>query len=484
MSWFDDLILIMIKRLYSFSFADYFSYSPFQSLYRWDMIDVTLLSLVIATVSALISTPILTWISSLQPSPYMDEIFHIPQAQNYCVYNFSHWDNKLTTPPGLYISSLILYLPISIFKTPLTDLCTVFNLRTTNLIFSSLNSGIIFLLLRAVHPKSNNFVSSLYALTLSLFPPLYFFTFLYYTDQGSTFFVLSALLAAKHSKHVISAILFAVSIFFRQTNIIWLCFAAACTLLTRVEKRVRPEAGLLERLAKSSVYLLLQLVPSLRTLLPYMVVCLVFSLLIVWNGGVVLGDRSQHQMTLHLSQVSYFILLTGLFTWSQLITSIKRVTSNIKLLIICFITLTLLFILFARFYTISHPYLLADNRHYTFYFWRRILNYSEHTRYYLSPAYAITAILITSILVHGSSELLALVYWMCVVLVLFLQPLIEFRYFILPYLIFRIHGTHPSVVGVLLDMVSYSAFNAAVLYQFAFKPFYWNNSVDVQRFMW
>ena len=422
------------------------------------MTDITLLSLVVATASALISTPVLTWLSSLQPSPYMDEIFHIPQAQNYCTYNFSHWDNKLTTPPGLYISSLILFLPISLF-TALTDLCTVFNLRATNLIFSSLNSGIIFLLLRATHPKSNHFISSLYALTLSLFPPLYFFTFLYYTDQGSTFFVLSALLAAKQSKHFISAILFAISIFFRQTNIIWLCFAAACSLLTRVDKRIRPEAGLLERLAKSTVYLLLQLLPSLRTLLPYMLVCIVFSLFIVWNGGIVLGDKSQHQITLHFSQVSYFVLLTGLFTWPQLITSIKRITSNLKLLMICFIVLTLLFILFAHFYTISHPYLLADNRHYTHStFGEESVNYSDHTRYYLSLVYAMTAILMTSLLVHGSSELLALVYWVCVVLVLFLQPLIEFRYFILPYLIFRIHSTHPSVVSVLIDLVSYSSF--------------------------
>ena len=195
--------------------------------------------------------------------------------------------------------------------------------------------------------------------------------------------------------------------------------------------------------------------------------------------------QSQHQITLHFSQVSYFVLeLTGLFTWPQLITSIKRITSNLKLLMICFIVLTLLFILFAHFYTISHPYLLADNRHYTFYFWRRILNYSDHTRYYLSLVYAMTAILMTSLLVHGSSELLALVYWVCVVLVLFLQPLIEFRYFILPYLIFRIHSTHPSVVSVLIDLVSYSVFNAVVLYRFAFMPFYWNNSPEVQRFTW
>lgn len=52
------------------------------------------------------------------PSPYMvfikaqvyiftnlkkkqDEIFHIPQAQQYCQGDYLTWDPKLTTPPGL-----------------------------------------------------------------------------------------------------------------------------------------------------------------------------------------------------------------------------------------------------------------------------------------------------------------------------------------------------------------------------------------------
>jgi alpha-1,2-glucosyltransferase len=37
--------------------------------------------------------------------PYMDEIFHIPQSQKYCRGNFTEWDPKITTFPGLYLSS-------------------------------------------------------------------------------------------------------------------------------------------------------------------------------------------------------------------------------------------------------------------------------------------------------------------------------------------------------------------------------------------
>ena len=40
------------------------------------------------------------------PEPYMDEIFHIPQAQRYCAGNFTQWDDKITTLPGLYLFSV------------------------------------------------------------------------------------------------------------------------------------------------------------------------------------------------------------------------------------------------------------------------------------------------------------------------------------------------------------------------------------------
>lgn len=44
-----------------------------------------------------------------------DEIFHIPQAQQYCKGNFGSWDPMITTPPGLYVL-LSLCSPLSIFR--------------------------------------------------------------------------------------------------------------------------------------------------------------------------------------------------------------------------------------------------------------------------------------------------------------------------------------------------------------------------------
>jgi len=42
-------------------------------------------------------------------APYMDEIFHIPQAQRYCAGQLEEWDPKITTFPGLYLASMSAY---------------------------------------------------------------------------------------------------------------------------------------------------------------------------------------------------------------------------------------------------------------------------------------------------------------------------------------------------------------------------------------
>jgi hypothetical protein len=56
----------------------------------------------IAIVMAASMVPVSLLVNSIVPHPYMDEIFHIPQAQEYCQGNFRKWDPMITTFPGLY----------------------------------------------------------------------------------------------------------------------------------------------------------------------------------------------------------------------------------------------------------------------------------------------------------------------------------------------------------------------------------------------
>ena len=91
-----------------------------------------------------------------QPGPYMDEIFHIPQAQNYCIGNLSHWNPKITTLPGLYIVSLISLriLRFMPFVGRLFDQeqpCFTSFLRSINFFFMLVNFWLIFELTFMLH---------------------------------------------------------------------------------------------------------------------------------------------------------------------------------------------------------------------------------------------------------------------------------------------------------------------------------------------
>lgn len=49
-------------------------------------------------------------------------------------------------------------------------------------------------------------------------------------------------------------------------------------------------------------------------------------------------------------------------------------------------------------YSYEHPYLLADNRHYTFYIWKNIYRRNEQMKYFLTPIYSISIILIVTLI--------------------------------------------------------------------------------------
>lgn len=72
--------------------------------------------------------------------------------------------------------------------------CSVEFLRLTNIIFAFLTTGLVYLLVEQLHPRSSlaPFTRILNAVAVALFPLQFFFQFLYYTDPGSSFFVLLA----------------------------------------------------------------------------------------------------------------------------------------------------------------------------------------------------------------------------------------------------------------------------------------------------
>uniref|UniRef100_T1I1M3 Dol-P-Glc:Glc(2)Man(9)GlcNAc(2)-PP-Dol alpha-1,2-glucosyltransferase n=1 Tax=Rhodnius prolixus TaxID=13249 RepID=T1I1M3_RHOPR len=159
-----------------------------------------------------------------QPIPFIDEIFHIRQAKLYCATQFNQWDDKITTLPGLYLFTVGIYGPLSVFGAA-TE-CSVFLLRGMNLIISVANFYIIYSILQSLDTlkqiKRNYKVWE--AFNISVFPVMYFFNFLYYTDTLSTFSVLLMFRLHLAGNLIIAPFIGLLSVLIRQTNIVWVGF--------------------------------------------------------------------------------------------------------------------------------------------------------------------------------------------------------------------------------------------------------------------
>ncbi|BGP43690.1 glucosyltransferase [Rhodotorula kratochvilovae] len=495
------------------------------------------------------------------PEPYMDEIFHVPQAQAYCRGDWSYWDPALTTPPGLYLVPAALAhvkraLPSIFHLLPNFDPCAVASLRALNLLIS-LTLPFIYtklLVLLSAHATPHNQSSARWV--IALFPLLGWWSWMYYTDMGSIVAVLLCWKAGLQGRFARS--LGAVSLLFRQTNIVWLAFVAAQAAISEVKRQsLLGQAGAVTDplladvtpvdLIRTPFSLALAAVSHLPSLFPllgaYLPVFGAAAAFVKWNGGIVLGDKANHVPTIHIAQVYYCIAFAGVFFSPHLI-SVGKVKATLRSLFgsvgRVLVTLIVLAIVCwtIKNYTIAHPFLLADNRHYAFYLWRRVINVHPLARYVLAPGYLFAATLIWHALARARTMHLStlILFLGATIAVLLPTPLLEPRYFLLPLIVLRLYlaptassciedgtaGAPPhkrnhaalrrrrarsppssprfSRQRLALEAALYLAIHALCIWLFLARPFYWDVRVGadgrgldgrderevgrVQRFMW
>ncbi|GAB1604823.1 putative Dol-P-Glc:Glc(2)Man(9)GlcNAc(2)-PP-Dol alpha-1,2-glucosyltransferase [Argonauta hians] len=452
-----------------------------------------------------VSTILLKWIDYVQHKPYMDEIFHIPQAQHYCDGNFSHWDPMITTLPGLYLSSLPLSIPGQLLFGNGAVFCTTYILRCTNLFFSTGNVALIFLLLHRMHPKMNANYTFLVAATLGSFPILYFFTFLYYTDAGSTFFTLLMYLLHLHHRMVPAAIAGVLAIVFRQINVVWVIFMIGVSTQHAILQWIAVHKKNLKNQRKHD-WLLLRtflnlfsvnlrqnpwmIVELLLSILIkswcYIIITLLFLLFVYLNHGIVVGDRSHHEVTFNFPQIYYFLSAVLFFASPHLI-SFQKIYNWLLQFIhkpISFIAFAVISALLISKFTFVHEYILADNRHFTFYVWSKIFRRHYLVRYFLIPCYWYSLCQIYTDFIK-KNIFWKLAFMICVTVSLVPQKLLEFRYFIIPYLMLRLNMPLPTPLSkMLMEFALSTCINAITIYIFIYKTFTWPNETDLQRFMW
>lgn len=457
----------------------------------------------------------------------MDEIFHVPQAQRYCQDNFTYYDPKITTPPGLYLityARIWLRDVLLLRRSNLT--CDTIDLRRTNHSIAILNFITLVLIQltaadrvnltrksgfkqRAVHVLNNSTTYDLAKIILSslvilLLPPLFFFNSLYYTDAGSVLFTLLVYLFAQIEQHLLASLCGIISILFRQTNIVWVFYVACLTILRTFEEhwnqqdrpenvsdKKREEQVVTENPRHTALgfcnhlpdrFLIYAL---LKRCTPYAMVGLAFVIFIFLNNGIVLGDKDAHQPKLHIAQILYFLGFCSIFgtTWMFHLRILRRFlyfTIRTPLIPVLVSALILYLISFKRY---AHPYLLADNRHITFYIWRRILDrHNSYVPYMLTPLYLISSFSVWHHL-RGRGCKRLLLFLFCTVLVTVPNGLLELRYFIIPYIFLRINAD-TSLENTILELLQQIFIISSMHYLFTHKTFQWADSSEVQRIMW
>uniref|UniRef100_A0A8C5M0W3 Dol-P-Glc:Glc(2)Man(9)GlcNAc(2)-PP-Dol alpha-1,2-glucosyltransferase n=1 Tax=Leptobrachium leishanense TaxID=445787 RepID=A0A8C5M0W3_9ANUR len=414
------------------------------------------------------------------------------------------WDPMITTLPGLYLISVGIVKPVAwLFGWNETVACSAGMLRFVNLLFSLGNLYMLYLIICHIHfkHKVSSFRRILSTLNLFLFPTLYFFTFLYYTDTGSTFFVLFTYLMCLYGNHKSAALLGLCSFCFRQTNIIWIIFCAgnliaedlAKAWTTHLKKKdEKPaERGTCSEVAEVLLFFFHYLLSVrnitylLRLTWPYVILVIAFLGFLVVNGGIVVGDKSNHEACFHFPQLFYFFAFTLVFSFPHLL-SIQKKKDFMKSLTrypYVYVALTCVFLFLIWQFTYTHKYLLADNRHYPFYVWKKIFQRHELVKYMLVPGYIFAAWTFIDAL-KNKSTLWLLMFFACLLVATVPQKLLEFRYFILPYLIFRLNVPIPSVAKLLLELALYLTVNILTFHLFLNKPFSWADGEETQRFMW
>lgn len=320
------------------------------------------------------------------------------------------------------------------------------------------------------------------------------------------------------TQHAGAAAMGGLSLLFRQTNAVWIAYAAGTSTVADLQQGVMkkgPQAGLPDPSEPLSLPLLWRFLAYMwtarrrlfRTLLwPYLLPLAAFAGFLVWNGGsVVLGDKQHHAPVLHAAQPAYWLLLTALAhhpllpldptAWHGLL---RWAWNDCGLL--RFGALLGGAALALHRGTLSHPFLLADNRHYTFYLWRRGFARFPHLNLCLLPLYALSAHWVCARVyeganpngssssfvilgLSGNNSLKAALLALAAALVLLPAHLLEPRYWTTPLVVALLEMPPPSPIDLNIATLGFAALNLVTVHMFLHHPFKWGDG-SVARFMW
>jgi alpha-1,2-glucosyltransferase len=425
---------------------------------------------------------------------YMDELFHVPQTLQYSLLrNWTAWDPMITTPPGAYVFGTA----ASAVAARIRDWGLIENIATpwTSVFVTAcrVSNGVAILMIYGV--SKWGFEEGTAAMQMAVFPPLLFFGALYYTEPVSTLCIVAMLALYRRTRRrpwwiFIAAVGF-LSITVRQTNIVWLFFVSAHFLLNRLfdvwDSNARPGR------------IISAFVRACASLFPCIVVAAAFAAFIVWNDfSIVLGDKTQHMPVLHGAQLAYLFSAVAVFTPVSTAGRLWACRGDPR----AWATgaaLVALYVALLQRTAVFHPYLVADNRHFTNVLYRHVLRDSIRRTVLAVPAAAGTLVTFHRTLLpekpsttgdqvhrrtgprHVAIELLLA---LCCAAATVPQALLEPRYFVAPFVVIVAHRAARDLASWRsLDCAWGLLVNAAAVAVFVGRPFTAPDG-SVGRMMW
>lgn len=187
------------------------------------------------TVSSILTPVAWIWcglVNRITPDPYLDEVFHVRQALTYWHGQWTTWDPKITTPPVLYLYSWLLNSIGWLFARDLEPDAKVLRLGNVLLLTCILPWDVLQLLkyIRKTGSRRHYNAWDIHtAFNTCLFPVIFFFSGLYYTDLISIHLVLQSYANSfqkpNQQKSWSSLVLLCLngllSLGTRQTNVFW-----------------------------------------------------------------------------------------------------------------------------------------------------------------------------------------------------------------------------------------------------------------------
>ncbi|XP_077489309.1 dol-P-Glc:Glc(2)Man(9)GlcNAc(2)-PP-Dol alpha-1,2-glucosyltransferase-like [Amblyomma americanum] len=485
---------------------------------------------------SLCSVAVSLMIHRVEPEPFMDEIWHVPMAYNYCAGNYSHWDEEVTTLPGVYALSVALLFVLGLFSS--ANLCTVYVLRCTNMLVGLGNWMVAYAVAtKLAGPGAPRAKQVLVSAAVNSLPILLSLTHVYYTDPGSVFFLLLMYLSYLNRRHWLAATFGAIAIFFRQSSVLWVAMTAGSMFLDKLEASFQLQRcdeknvvvsgvcngvrnGVANGVGKGAVNgitngvvngivdgcpatthdlpehkevrvrivwkrLVDDLCETIRDSLGYVLVGLCFVAFLFYNDGIVVGDRKHHQMCFHPPQMGYFLLFTLLHAAPHMLrpSVVADFANSVARRPLLYAVLGLASVLAVQNHTHLHRYTLLDNRHLTFHVWTHVLGKGPLVRFCLVPAYVYAGYALLHRLGH-TRLLWRVLFIACTFAATSFHQMLEFRYFIVPYVFFRLHVKNETYRELILELILNATVYCVMLYAFLARTVVWNIDGSAQSFFW